>query len=90
MELPDILKSCMRGTLNQQERYLGRPKANERVYLYLPISRIDFTPAETKPTGHLESSGKSAETSMAGTHCERGYSSKTKPLTVFATSVHTS
>jgi hypothetical protein len=32
---------------------------------YLPMSKMDLTPAETRPTGHRESSCKSAETSMA-------------------------
>ena len=31
----------------------------------LPISRIDFTPAETSATGHLVNSGRSAEISKA-------------------------
>lgn len=90
MELPDIPKSCMRGTLNQQERYVVRLGVDEQAYLYLPISRIDFTPAETKPTGHLESSGRSADTSIAERRCERGHSSTTKLLTLFTASVHTS
>ena len=33
---------------------------------YLSMSRMDFTPAETSATGHLVSSGRSAEISMAG------------------------
>lgn len=36
-----------------------------RLDTHLPISRIDFTPAETRATGHLVSSGRSADISRA-------------------------
>ncbi len=32
---------------------------------YLPMSKMDFTPAETKPTGQRVSSWRSADMSMA-------------------------
>lgn len=42
-----------------------RNKQSEDILTYLPISKIDLTPAETKPTGQRASSCKSAEISIA-------------------------
>lgn len=40
-------------------------KRSEYILTHLPMSKIDLTPAETKPTEQRESSCKSAEISIA-------------------------